>query len=203
MKMFLARYAGLLVAAHIVGSLSQIHAQTTSNNAVARCACICSSNCDQFSCLTADIATSARVVAIKALNRMPVDPNKDFPPNTAQFTDRQREQYRQEFAKNIACVFGCPVGWKLALSTASPANPVLGYTQPSIGQLFSRMNIIGNEARVTSQYAVGAAHETDLIFRVSNEAINSGTTEEDIIHNIDAVIPYIELHALLSNHLQK
>lgn len=187
-------------AALITGSLGlttkDAFAQDQAHVADSRCACICNTTCDQFNCPTADIATSARVVAIKALNRMPVDPNKDFPRTIAQFTDNQRELYRQEFAKNIACVFGCPVGWKLALGTASPTTPALGYTKPCIGQLFSRMNINSSEARVTSQYAIGATHETDLIFRVSNEAINNATTASDIIQNIDAIIPYIELPAL-------
>lgn len=188
--------AALLAIGSIAFTAREALAQKQTQAASSNCACICGTTCDQFTCPTADIAISARVVALKALNRMPVDPNKDFPPTIAQFTDQQRELYRQEFAKNIACVFGCAAGWKLALSSASPTNPVLGYTQPSIGQLFSRMNIFGNEARVTSHYAVGAAHESDLIFRVSNEAINDATTAEQIIQNIDAVIPYIELPAL-------
>ena len=187
-------YVTMLIILHIVSM--PIVAATPRLTADQRCNLICGTTCSNFTCPVADIATSARVVAIKALNRMPVDPNKDFPPNIAQFTDAQREEYRQEFAKNIACVFGMPVGWKLAASAATPASPVLGYTKPSIGQLFSRMNIFGSEARITNNYAVGAAHESDLIIRVSNEAINDATTPEDIIENIDAVIPYIELPAL-------
>lgn len=168
-----------------------------------RCACICKENCKCFSCPTADIVTSAQVVAMKALNKLPVDPNKDFPPNVANFTDSQREEYRREFAKNIECNFGCPIGWKLALGNASPTTPVLGYTEPSIGQLFTKMIICSTEALITNEFAVGAAHEVDVIIRVSNEAINGATEPEQIIENIDALFPFYELPAFYVPTIQE
>lgn len=191
----LSYYAAITIGSLVV-TTGDVFPLEQPQAAESRCTCICGSTCDQFTCPTATIKTSALVVALKALNKMPIDPDKDFPPGIATFTDGQREEYRREFAKNISCVFGCPVGWKLALSAASPTNPVLGYTEPSIGQLFAKMNICSSEVRIRNDFAVGAAHEVDCIIRVSNEAINSATTPEQIIENIDAVFPYLELPAL-------
>lgn len=149
----------------------------------------------KFNCDTVDIRTSAKVVATKSLNRMPVDPDADFPVNILSLTDEEREQYRKLFVKGQAKVFGEPVGWKLALGTATPATPALGYTQPAIGQLLSRMIIRGSDVKIRNNYAVLPIYEVDLVFRVKSSAINHATTYEDIVRNIDGVYPFYELPA--------
>jgi hypothetical protein len=159
------------------------------------CQRICGKTCDTFNCSAADIPTSALVTSIKALNRLPIDPVKDFPEGVASFTARQQEEYREEFTRNIACVLGNPVGWKLALSTASKQTPTLGYTEPIIGQLLNNMIICEANPVVFSNYATLPIHEVDLCFIVSNSAINQATTPQEILANIDAIIPCFELAA--------
>ena len=159
------------------------------------CACICADQCTTFECPEADISTSARVTAIKSLYRLPIDPVKDFPGNVANFTATQQEDYRAQFTRNSACALGNPVGWKLALGSATPANPTAGYTTPAIGQLLSKMIICGPNATISNNYAVLPFYEVDLLVRVSNIAINNATTPQQILENIDAVMPAYELAA--------
>ena len=144
-------------------------------------------------CPRVGISVSAQVVALKVLHHMPLDPKSDFPIDTAVYTKEQQEDFRREFVGHLSEVFGNPVGWKLALSAADYDNPVLGYTQPAIGQLLDRMIIKGPEARIKNDYAILPFYEVDLFIRVSDDAINDATTPEDIISNIDAVIPAYEL----------
>lgn len=173
-----------------MGAFASAQQQTEQENR--SCNACCSS---KFNCQTVDIPTSAQVVATKSLNRMPVDPNADFPVDVTTLSDAEREEYRKLFVKGQSKVFGNGVGWKLALGTATPENPALGYTEPSIGQLLTRMIIRSSDARIKNNYAVLPIYEADLVVRVRNYAINHATTFEDIVNNIDGVYPFYELAA--------
>ncbi len=191
-----------------VSMLAAITVQALANNGIrdfinkkycspfqVNCECICTNSCGDFDCSTVDTETSARVTAIKALNRMPIDPVNDFPVNVAAFTPEEQEEYRREFTKNISCVFGNPVGWKLAVGAATPSNPILGYTAPVLGRILNGMIFCGAEATIRNNYAVLPIYEVCVYIRVSDAAINQAKTRADIVNNIDAVIPSYELAA--------
>lgn len=159
------------------------------------CCRVCANSCTTFSCGKRDVETSAVVNAIKALNGFPIDPVKDFPENIDSFTDQERADYRTEFTRNLACVLGSPVGWKLALGNASPTNPVLGYTQPAIGQLLDKMIICELAPTVNNKYASLPIVEVDLFVRVKDAAINQATTPEELIAHLESIFPGFELAA--------
>lgn len=126
---------------------------------------------------------------------MPLSPHNDFPQGVAHFTQEDQETYRQAFVKNQSCALGKPVGWKLALGAASTTNPLLGYTQPAIGQLLSHMIMYGSQAEINPSYAVLPLYEVDLFVRVKSTAINYAQTPQDIIEALDVVFPAYELPA--------
>lgn len=160
-----------------------------------QCASVCQGKCCAYDCSPADSSVSAFVTATKSLHIMPLSPQYDFPQDVAQFTQEEQQTYRQAFVKNQSCALGKPVGWKLALGAASPTNPLLGYTQPVVGQLLSQMLIKGPQARINPNYAVLPIYEVDVFVRVKSAAINHAKTPRELIESLDLVFPAYELAA--------
>ncbi len=90
---------------------------------------------------------------------------------------------------------GPVVGWKAGL-TNEAVQRAFGVAHPVRGALLEKM-LLENGSTVPAAFGAVPRFESDLLVRVSDEAINQARTPEDVARHIDAVIPFIELPDLV------
>ena len=110
-------------------------------------------------------------------------------------TMEQAFKVREKFVALIAKEFGEPIGYKAGL-TNPDAQKAFGVTHPVRGTLLKKM-ILKSGATIEANFGARPLSEGDLMVRVSNEAINKAKTPEDVLKNLDVVIPFIELPDLV------
>ena len=153
--------------------------------------------CKKLKCLcvpTFDekLVVYGRTIAQKILNSIPLSVG-DFPPGGVQsLTAAQKEILRSAETEGMKCCLGCHAGWKLGLATASPSTPALGYTSPLFGELLSKMILVGEHAVIPPNAGLTMSIETDMLFRVSSELINTAVTPADVLKYVDGVYPAME-----------
>ncbi len=86
---------------------------------------------------------------------------------------------------------GMVIGYKAGL-TSPPAQERFGVTEPVQGLLFGNM-ILQDGATVPVNFGAIPMVEADLVLVVGDDAINEAATPGDVISNISAVHPFIEL----------
>jgi 2-keto-4-pentenoate hydratase len=110
-------------------------------------------------------------------------------------TMEQAFKVREKFVALIAKEFGEPIGYKAGLTNPN-AQKAFGVTHPVRGTLLKKM-ILKSGATIEANFGARPLSEGDLMVRVSNEAINKAKTPEDVLKNLDVVIPFIELPDLV------
>ncbi|MGJ8626761.1 MAG: 2-keto-4-pentenoate hydratase [Sulfitobacter sp.] len=86
---------------------------------------------------------------------------------------------------------GPVIGYKAGL-TSTPAQERFGVTEPVQGLLYQNM-MVQDGASVPVQFGAIPMVEADLVLVVGDDAINEAKTPGDVISNISAVHPFIEL----------
>jgi 2-keto-4-pentenoate hydratase len=90
---------------------------------------------------------------------------------------------------------GAPVGYKVGLASKA-AQEQMGVPSPIVGVLFDGMlKPDGSEISVSSGGLL--IYELDLLARVSDSAIMTATTLDDVASAIDQIIPFIEVADLM------
>ncbi len=90
---------------------------------------------------------------------------------------------------------GPVIGYKAGL-TSKPAQERFGTSEPVQGVLFRDM-MHKDGAEIPSDWGARPVFEADLILVVGDAAINQATTPEEVIANITAIRPFIELPDLI------
>ncbi len=81
-----------------------------------------------------------------------------------------------------------------------PVNAALeGVDRPMVGAMYVS-NFLPNDAHISLDSASVLITEPDILFRVSDSAINAATTLEEVLSNIDRVYAFIEVPAPLFNN---
>ena len=96
------------------------------------------------------------------------------------------------FVSRIEAVYGPPIGYKAGL-TSPPAQKKFGVTHPLLGVLLKKMIIRKPSLVMDAKFGVLPLTEGDLVVRVGNENINEAKTNTEILTDLDAVFPFIEL----------
>ena len=86
---------------------------------------------------------------------------------------------------------GAPVGYKAGLTSAA-AQQTFGVSEPVRGVLLEG-NLLEDGAEVQADFGARPRFEADMILVVADEAINQATTPEQVLANLSAIIPFIEL----------
>ncbi len=114
---------------------------------------------------------------------------------TDRLTLAQAKQIQAEFVQTLAKKLGDRIGYKAGL-TSTPAQEQFGVQEPLLGVLFEQM-LLPNGAVLTADFGVRPMTEGDLMVRVGSEEINNAKTMQEVLANLDAVIPFIELPDLV------
>lgn len=102
---------------------------------------------------------------------------------------------RDKFLAEMEPTLGKPIGYKAALTNAN-AQRKFGVTSPVYGVLLEKM-VLPSGSEVPVKFATHPLLEGDLIARVGSEDINKAQTPEDLLANIDALVPFLELPDLI------
>ncbi|MGJ8616929.1 MAG: 2-keto-4-pentenoate hydratase [Sulfitobacter sp.] len=94
-------------------------------------------------------------------------------------------------AKALEPTMGPVIGYKAGL-TSKPAQERFGVTEPVQGLLFEKM-MLPSGASIPVKFGAIPMVEADLVLVVGDDAINEAQTPGDVISNISAVHPFIEL----------
>ena len=96
-----------------------------------------------------------------------------------------------KLATALEPTMGAVIGYKAGL-TSAPAQERFGVTEPVQGLLFERM-MLDSGASVPVNFGAIPMVESDLVLVVGDDAINEAETIGDVLSNISAVHPFIEL----------
>lgn len=102
---------------------------------------------------------------------------------------------RGKLQRLLAMEYGAPVGYKAGLTNPA-VQKRFNATAPVWGRLYARM-LLADGASVEAGFGARPLFEADMLVRVSDAAINSAKTPEDVLRAIDQVIPFIELPDLV------
>ncbi len=86
---------------------------------------------------------------------------------------------------------GSPVGYKAGITSAA-AQQTFGVSEPVRGVLLEGM-LLESGAEVSPTFGARPRFEADMILVVGDAAINQATTPEEVLANISAIIPFIEM----------
>ena len=114
---------------------------------------------------------------------------------TADLTLAEAQEIKAAFLEILAKTFGSQVGYKAGL-TSKPAQERFGVSEPVLGVLFEQM-LLPNGAVLPPDFGARPMTEGDLIVRVGSEEINNAKTIQEVLENLDAVIPFIEVPDLV------
>lgn len=115
--------------------------------------------------------------------------------NPEGLSDADGECSRGKLHRLLAMQFGEPIGYKAGLTNPA-VQKRFGATAPVWGTLYAPM-LLANGAVVDAAFGARPLFEADMLVRVSDAAINSAKTPEDVLRAIDQVIPFIELPDLM------
>lgn len=133
-----------------------------------------------------DLATK---LADHFLNKIPVTQVD------SSLTMEEAMKVQERFILLISKEFGTPVGYKAGL-TNPVAQQAFGVNHPIRGTLLQKM-LLKSGVTMDAKFGIRPISEGDLLVRVGNEAINEAKTLEEVLKNLDAVIPFIELPDLV------
>lgn len=102
---------------------------------------------------------------------------------------------RDKIAAFLAQQLGPIAGYKAGLTSAA-VQKRFHHDQPVRGTLFRQM-LVADGAEVPARFGARPLFEADLLVRVSRPGIHHAKTPAEVLHYIDAVIPFIELPDLL------
>ena len=102
---------------------------------------------------------------------------------------------RGKFNRMLEFQLGAPVGYKAGLTNPA-VQKRFGADAPVWGTLYAPM-LLQSGAAVDANFGARPLFESDLLVRVSNDAINRAKSPEDVLRAIDQVIPFIELPDLV------
>lgn len=123
------------------------------------------------------------------LDRIPLD---TFPIG---LTMAEAQAIQDKFVVEIADFVGIPVGYKVALSNRA-IQQAFSVKEPIRGRLFDQM-FLKSGSTITTNFGVRPLVEGDLIVRIGSDNINQAQTLKDVLKNIDAVYPFLELPDIL------
>ena len=136
-----------------------------------------------------NITSSAQQLANRYLSKIPASAV------TTNLTLEKAKQIQAEFVQILAKQLGNPVGYKAGL-TSPQAQEKFGVSQPLLGILFEQM-LLPNGAVLPAEFGTRPMTEGDLIVRVGSEEINNAKTRQEVLANLDAVFPFIEVPDLV------
>ncbi|WP_426956279.1 2-keto-4-pentenoate hydratase [Muricoccus radiodurans] len=141
-----------------------------------------------------DVPTVARLAA-SILDRRPAE---SFGPS---LTMEDAACARDRLIAVLAQPYGDVVGYKVGL-TSQVAQQRFGVNHPVRGTIFHgtlrEHNVGGRVPEVPAAFGAVPVIESDLIVRVSSDAINdAGTDHVAILRNLDQVIPFLEMPDLV------
>ena len=117
----------------------------------------------------------------------------DNPP--ADLTPAAAACSRAKYQAATARISGPLVGYKAGLT--NPAVQKRFHTdQPVWGSLGQAM-LMSSPAKLPAQFGARPVFEADLLVRVKHASINEATTPEQVLANVDQIVPFIELPDLL------
>ena len=102
---------------------------------------------------------------------------------------------RAKFNKLLQAQMGVPVGYKAGLTNPA-VQKRFEHDSPVWGVLYAPM-LLKSGAVVEAMFGARPLFEADLLVRVADEAINRASSAEEVLRNIDQVIPFIELPDLV------
>ena len=102
---------------------------------------------------------------------------------------------RGKLHRLLGMQFGEPVGYKAGLTNPA-VQKRFNATAPVWGTLYASM-LLPNGSVVDAAFGARPLFEADMLVRVSDAAINSAKTPEDVLRAIDQIIPFIELPDLV------
>lgn len=107
----------------------------------------------------------------------------------------EAQAIQDKFVVEIADFVGRPVGYKVALSNRA-IQQAFSVKEPIRGRLFDQM-FLKTGSTITTNFGVRPLVEGDLIVRIAGDNINQAQTLQDVLKNIDAVYPFLELPDIL------
>ncbi|MGL5510071.1 MAG: 2-keto-4-pentenoate hydratase [Microcoleaceae cyanobacterium] len=110
-------------------------------------------------------------------------------------TMTEAQAIQDKFVIEISDFVGRPVGYKVALSNRA-IQQAFGVKEPIRGRLFDQM-FLKTGSTITTNFGVRPLVEGDLIVRIASDNINQAETLKDVLKNIDAVYPFLELPDIL------
>jgi 2-keto-4-pentenoate hydratase len=115
--------------------------------------------------------------------------------NTPNLTLENSFQVQDEFVKTITPTLGKLVGYKVGLTNKQSQNR-FNVSTPITGILLEKM-LLPNNTQIPVNFGSIPMMEGDLMVRVGNNDINQANTPEEILANLDTIIPFIELPDLV------
>lgn len=110
-------------------------------------------------------------------------------------TMAEAQTIQDQFVVEVADFVGRPVGYKVALSNRA-IQQAFSVNEPIRGRLFDQM-FLKTGSTITTNFGVRPLVEGDLIVRIASDNINKAQTPRDVLNNIDAVYPFLELPDIL------
>lgn len=102
---------------------------------------------------------------------------------------------RTEFDRHLRADVGAVIGYKVAL-TSQAMQRRFNTDRPIWGRLYAG-SLSGSGVAKGVAYGTHPRFEADLMVRVRDEAINQATTPDEVLAQLESVIPFIELPDLL------
>lgn len=113
------------------------------------------------------------------------------PVMTTGMSFQQAGRLQVEFLSHLQADLGPIIGFKAALTNPA-AQQQFGVNHPLYGFLLRDM-LLENGDQLPRRFGARPVAEGDLLVRVGSEAINSATSDEELLASLDAVIPFMEL----------
>ncbi|PSN20503.1 hydratase [filamentous cyanobacterium CCP5] len=117
------------------------------------------------------------------------------PVMTTGLSIQQATRLQVDLIGRLSPELGPIVGFKAAL-TSPEAQAQIGVNHPLYGYLLEEMLLESGDS-VSLGFGARPMAEADLMVRVGSEAINSATTDAELLASLDAVIPFMELPDLV------
>jgi 2-keto-4-pentenoate hydratase len=127
----------------------------------------------------------AQKLADNYFNKTPITQN--LPP----LKIKEAQQIQEQFIRKISTKHGKIIGYKAGL-TNSNVQKIFNINEPIRGTLLEKM-LLPSGAIVNAKFGAIPMVEADLIVRVKSEKINTAKTLQEILNNLDAIVPFLEL----------
>jgi 2-oxo-hept-3-ene-1,7-dioate hydratase len=144
-------------------------------------------------CFLASIASATDCATDAQIDRFAQD-YLNGSPTAALVLDGSMEDALCTQAKLVAVLephLGPVIGYKAGL-TSTPAQERFGASEPVQGVLFRDM-MLEDGASVPSEWGARPVFEADLVLVVGDTEINAASTPEEVLENISAIRPFVEL----------